>query len=118
MLGSVVMLLSGVTMLWVGFFGFFNVKVVLIPMIVYIIGNGLVLSNSMVGALMPFADIAGSSGALFGFIQMLGIFVASAIAAAQHSENQIMMAVILSALGLLSLLINHTIVSRGQQIEG
>ncbi len=47
-----------------------SVTVLVLPMMFYSTGMGLVLPNAMAVALRPFAHIAGTASALLGFIQM------------------------------------------------
>ena len=47
-----------------------SITVLLLPMMFYSTGMGLVLPNAMAVALRPFAHIAGTASALLGFIQM------------------------------------------------
>jgi len=47
-----------------------SVIVLVLPMMLYSTGMGLVLPNAMAVALRPFAHIAGTASALMGFIQM------------------------------------------------
>jgi DHA1 family bicyclomycin/chloramphenicol resistance-like MFS transporter len=47
-----------------------SVAALMLPMVVYATGMGLVLPNAMAVALRPFPNIAGTASALMGFIQM------------------------------------------------
>jgi DHA1 family bicyclomycin/chloramphenicol resistance-like MFS transporter len=47
-----------------------SITVLMLPMMFYSTGMGLVLPNAMAVALRPFAHIAGTASALMGFIQM------------------------------------------------
>jgi DHA1 family bicyclomycin/chloramphenicol resistance-like MFS transporter len=47
-----------------------SITVLVLPMMFYSTGMGLVLPNAMAVALRPFAHIAGTASALLGFIQM------------------------------------------------
>ena len=100
--GIGLMTLSGITMLVIGLMGVLNIAVVIVPMMLFIIGSGFVLANSMVGALQPFAHIAGAAGAMYGSLQMLGIFLVSTLAASVHTHNQTTLALILTILGGLA----------------
>ena len=59
-----------------------NVPALMLPMILYSAGLGLVLPHAMAIALRPFPHIAGTASALMGFIQMSLSAAASAIAGA------------------------------------
>jgi DHA1 family bicyclomycin/chloramphenicol resistance-like MFS transporter len=47
-----------------------SIVVLILPMMFYSVGMGLVLPNAMAVALRPFPHIAGTASALLGFIQM------------------------------------------------
>lgn len=76
----------------------------MIPMMLYIIGTGLVFPNSFSQAITPFKDIAGSAGALYASFQMGMSFVAGAIASVLAS-NELTLAVLLTAISAFPLLI-------------
>jgi DHA1 family bicyclomycin/chloramphenicol resistance-like MFS transporter len=50
--------------------GLWGVAAIVGPMMVYMAGAGLVLPNSMAGAIGPFPRAAGAASALLGFVQM------------------------------------------------
>lgn len=56
----------------------YSVWAVILPQALFMVGTGLVLPQTMAGALAPFPTMAGSASALFGFVQMA---VAAAIGA-------------------------------------
>ena len=47
-----------------------SILVLVLPMMFYATGMGLVLPNAMAVALRPFPNIAGTASAMLGFIQM------------------------------------------------
>lgn len=101
--GICLMLTAGVLMLLLGLFGFINVFVIMLPVAIFCMGVGLTFSNASAGAFHPFPKMAGSVGALFGCIQILGGACASMFMAAFTSKNQLSLAVVFILLGLLSL---------------
>lgn len=104
-IGSVGMLLSSLLMLLLGKMGYLNVAVIIIPMMINILSSGMIFSNAMAGALKPFSHMAGSAGALYGSIQIFGSFIASAIAATLHENNQIPMASLFCVMTLLGVIV-------------
>ena len=50
--------------------GVATVSAVLVPMVVYMVGVGLVIPNAVAGAIGPFPHMAGTASALLGFLQM------------------------------------------------
>lgn len=78
-LGAAACAVGGVLMAGPVLAGYEAVWSVLAPMVLYAAGVGMVMPNSMAGALGPFATAAGAASALLGFIQM-GIAAAVGIA--------------------------------------
>lgn len=102
--GNVVMLCSGLLMLFLAVLGFFNVTVIMLPIAFFCMGAGLTLSNAFPGASHPFAHIAGSAGALYGFLQILGGVISSALMAWLPESNQIPLGIVLAFFGLMAVL--------------
>lgn len=67
--GALVCAASGLAMLAFALWAVLSTPGVLVPMIGYMVGLGMVLPNAMAGALGPFPDRAGSASSLFGFTQ-------------------------------------------------
>ncbi len=77
--GSAILAIAGIAM--IALTGIENQKVwhFLLPMFFSMVGIGLVMPQSMAGALTPFAEMAGAASSLIGFIQngfaaLIGIF--------------------------------------------
>ena len=68
--GAAICALAGLTMAGLAFAGVETVWSVLTPMMLFCVGVGLVMPNSMAGAIGPFPTMAGAASALLGFIQM------------------------------------------------
>ena len=96
--GNVVMFISALLMLLLGLIGIRTIAATVAPMIIFVIGTGLVISNSFTGAIMPFKKIAGSAGSLYSFLQTIAIFVITYIAAHLESHSQLPLATLLTAL--------------------
>ena len=118
-LGLLIMLLGGCIMLWFGLRGAINAVVIMVPVVTYIIGSSMIFSNAYAGAFHPFAKMAGTAGAIFGFLQILGGAVSSMVMSYVHSYDQIPLAIALIASSLLAFSI-HAITTRshvGQGVE-
>jgi DHA1 family bicyclomycin/chloramphenicol resistance-like MFS transporter len=81
--------------------GIISVSAVVGPVVVFMIGTGLVLPNAQAGAIGPFPRVAGSASALLGFFQMglaalVGIVVGHG---SGQSALAMMLAICLVALG-------------------
>ena len=75
LLGSILSLLTAVLM---ALFSWLNVNPVitlLIPTALYAVSGGIIFSNTFVGATAKYTKIAGSVSSLYGFTQMLTVFV-------------------------------------------
>ncbi|MCF6775828.1 multidrug effflux MFS transporter [Thiotrichales bacterium 19X7-9] len=83
-------------------FGLFNVYVTFIPLFVATLGQALIWSNSIAGALKDLSQVAGSAAALFGCLQMLLSALVSGIIAMLHEHNQIPIAITMIVLVLIS----------------
>ncbi|MCB2102684.1 MAG: Bcr/CflA family multidrug efflux MFS transporter [Rhodobacterales bacterium] len=70
LLGVVLNLGAGAAQLSLALAGVATVAAVLAPMVVYMVGVGLVIPNAMAGAIGPFPHMAGTASALLGFLQM------------------------------------------------
>lgn len=62
--------LSGLVELGLAQLGFNQISAVLVPMVVYMAGMGVVMPSAMAAAITPFPHMAGAASALMGFIQM------------------------------------------------
>jgi len=83
-LGTIFMAASGTVMILLSFIQVQQVWHLLLPLFVSMIGVGLVMPQSMAGALTPFPQMAGTASSLVGFLQnsfaaLIGITAAWAI---------------------------------------
>ncbi len=100
-LGLAAVLLSGMVIASVVMLEWYKVLPVFVPIYFFCCGVGVIMPQSMAGALAPFAHMAGTASALFGFLQMscaavVGIWVG-------HSYDS-SPAGMLSAIALMGLL--------------
>jgi len=68
--GSILALCAGLLLAGVAYGGGNSAASVVLPMMVFMVGVGLVMPNSMAGAIGPFPKMAGAASALMGFLQM------------------------------------------------
>jgi len=80
-----------------------SILALVLPMVLYATGMGLVLPNAMALALRPFPHIAGTASALMGFIQMSLSASATALAGAFLKDTPQPMLVAMFVITLLSL---------------
>ncbi|NQV20198.1 MAG: MFS transporter [Rhodospirillales bacterium] len=83
---------------------------VVAPMAFYMIAVGLVLPQTLAGALTPFPDRAGTASSLLGFIQMSLGAVVGALVAHLHDGTQVPMAAAIGVMGGLSFLMFQFVV--------
>lgn len=69
--GTVICAIGGGSMVLAAWAGLNTVSAIVLPMIIYTLGMGVVLPQSQAGAMAPFPEKAGSASALMGFL-MLG----------------------------------------------
>lgn len=85
------------------------------PMLVYMIGVGLVLPNAVAGAVGPFPRAAGAASALLGFIQMTVAAVVGILVAAFYDGSALPMAGMI-ALVAMGILLSFTLLVRGKTL--
>ena len=83
-----------------------SIAALLLPMIFYATGMGLVLPNAMAIALRPFPHIAGTASALLGFIQMSLSAAATALVGVFLTNSPAPMLNFMFAITLLSLVLS------------
>lgn len=115
-IGILLILLSGLVMLFL-FIGFINTFVVMFPMFLYIFGSAMVFTNAYAGAFYPFPKMAGSAGALYGSIQILGATIYTAIVAVIPEKNQIPLAIILLIVGIFAYLLQSIAYRSSKKLE-
>lgn len=108
LIGLVIMLAAGMLMLLFGLTGTIDTAVIMIPVIIYIVGSSFTFSNAYAGAMHPFTEKAGTAGAVFGFLQILGGAISSSLMSAMHNYNQIPLAIILILSAIIALFIQKT----------
>ena len=101
--GICLMIFAGLLMLFFSLLHFITAWAIILPIFLFGIGSGLTFANSLAGAFQPFPHIAGSAGALFGCLQVIGASMASALMTLLHVHNQLPLAIVLSCLGVVAL---------------
>ncbi len=100
-LGIGLMIISNLTLLLLGYLGYFNVFVIIVPITVLMFGISFVYTTAMTCAVSPFKHIAGSAAAMVGCIQILSAGIGTAIIANLPQFNQIPLAWFLLILSLI-----------------
>jgi DHA1 family bicyclomycin/chloramphenicol resistance-like MFS transporter len=86
-------------------FGFTSAFALIVPMAVYLAGLGMVLPQSIAGAMTPFPDRAGAASALFGFIQQSVAAICGAAVGALLSDSSWPVAGAVALMGVATLLL-------------
>jgi len=94
------LLLLGLAVAGVGRPGLSGALVIVLPMLVYMIGTGLVLPNSIAGAIGPFPRAAGAASAFLGFTQMTVAAVVGILVAHLHDGTSVPMAATVAVVAL------------------
>ena len=83
----------------------------MLPVAVFLAGLGMVLPQSIAGAITPFPERAGAASSLFGFVQQTAAAVCGALVAWLLGKNAWPMAGAMALMGCATLLL--WVVSRG-----
>lgn len=73
------------------------------PMMIFAFGSGISFQNAFAGAFHPFPHMAGAAGALYGFAQVLGGGLASAIVASLHVSDPFSLSCLLVAIAVMAI---------------
>ena len=94
-LGWGLMLISGL-MILAGYFLFgISLYAIILPMMLFFISSTLIWPNVFAAAFTPFGHIAGYAGALYGFMQMIGGAIFSALISYLPEYNQVPLACVI-----------------------
>lgn len=100
--GIILMLLAGALLMYFVIIDNVTVSTIMLPVGIFSMGGGFTFINAFAGAFDPFPDIAGTAGALYGFLQDLSAATISMIIAVKHLGSQSDLAIIFMVLALLT----------------
>jgi len=103
--GSVVLTASGGAMFAISLNQPGQVMSIVIPMVIFMHGVGLVMPQSMAGALANYPHMAGSASGLLGFIQMSVAGLVGSVVGHGYDGTPVAMALAIALSGLLSLVV-------------
>ncbi|MCP3867299.1 MAG: multidrug effflux MFS transporter [Gammaproteobacteria bacterium] len=101
--GSIIATLGGVAMALLALLEIYTAAAIVVPHMVYMVGVGIVMPQSMAGALTPYPRIAGTSSALLGFIQMTLAAGIGVLVGHFHDSTPRSMAISIAVVGILTL---------------
>lgn len=102
--GSLIAATGGVSMLILALSEVHHVAAVVVPHMVYMVGVGIVMPQSMAGALAPFPHMAGAASALLGFIQMSFAAGVGVLVGHYHDGSPLTMSFSIALMGVLTLI--------------
>lgn len=100
--GSIVLLLAGAIMLGFALNQPRHVMSIVLPMVLFMHGVGLVMPQSMAGALADYPHMAGSASGLLGFIQMSSAGLLGIVVGHGYDGTPVAMSLAIAVTGLLS----------------
>lgn len=112
LIGIAAMLLAGMSLLFTTVIHWLSVWAVLLPCMSYIFAGGMVFTNAVSNALTPFPKMAGTAGALYGCMQLLGGFIGSSVMTLWHANSAMPLAVTFCVLAVLTALQYYGLVMR------
>jgi DHA1 family bicyclomycin/chloramphenicol resistance-like MFS transporter len=94
--GTLLGFAGGASMVVLGLLGYFDIYVILGPMILFLAGMGITFPNAMAGAMAPYPRAAGAASALVGFFQMAFAGVVAGAAGLLPLSSQMPMALVIT----------------------
>jgi len=101
--GSLIAALGGGIMALLALYPVLSVWAIILPHIIYMVGCGIVMPQAMAGALAPFPEMAGTSSALLGFIQMTLAALVGVLVGQYHDGTPLSMSLSIGLMGILTL---------------
>lgn len=102
--GSFIAATGGISMLLLALAEVHHIAAIVLPQMLYMIGVGIVMPQSMAGALAPFPHMAGTASALLGFIQMSVAAGVGILVGHYHDGSPRSMAFSIALMGTLTLI--------------
>nr|WP_281375952.1 multidrug effflux MFS transporter [Halomonas cerina] len=118
LLATLMCALAGTIMAGLAIAGVHAPWAVIGPHILFLVGFGIVMPQSMAGALAPNPQCAGSASSLFGFLQMTIAALGGALVGQFHDGTSRTMAIAIGLAGVLSLLAFIGLVRSSAPVKG
>lgn len=115
-IGTAITLTSALCMMVLAVMYGLTITTTMIPIMGVILGSGFITPSAVAGAFKPFADMAGTAGAIYAAIQIGGPFITSTVIAALHHQTQIPLAAVLTTIGIIEVLV-YIYLIRGMPIK-
>lgn len=104
-IGAVLASIGGAAFLASLYIGFASSLAVVLPMTIYLTGLGMVLPQSVAGAMTPFPERAGAASSLFGFIQQTVAALCGALVGLMLDRGAMPLAAAVAFMGIATLVI-------------
>ncbi|NKB46649.1 MAG: Bcr/CflA family efflux MFS transporter [Legionellales bacterium] len=108
-IGFGLMFLGSILLLVVSLSGWLTVWSIMLPVTLYVIGTGLIYSNTFAGAFTPFPDIVGSVSALYGGLQFAIAALVSMLVSILSIVSAGVIAIVFLTMTLLASLFFYTL---------
>ncbi len=102
--GALLATLSGSVMAILAMLEIYHITAIIIPHTFYMVAVGLVMPQTMAGALAPFAQMAGTASAFLGFIQMSTAAIIGIIVGHSYDGTPRSMSISIALMGIFTLL--------------
>ncbi|MCB1856963.1 MAG: multidrug effflux MFS transporter [Gammaproteobacteria bacterium] len=102
--GAMIAAVSGAVMAILAVAEVHSVWAVIVPQTLYMLGTGIVMPQSMAGALVPFPRMAGTASALLGFVQMGLAALIGIVVGHYHDGGPLSMSLAIGIMGLMTLI--------------
>jgi MFS transporter, DHA1 family, multidrug resistance protein len=106
--GVLLVFAAGLVLLALGWTGIGGVAGVLVPMMAYMLGMGLVQPNATAAALAPHGRMAGVTSSLIGSAQTAAGALSGSVVGAYYDHTPRSLAAVVAAAGVLTLLVHRT----------
>lgn len=117
LIGNICIFSSGISMWILAMFGFINVLVVILPVMLFVFGIELIFSNASAGIFTLFNNKLGVVGAVFGCLQILGGALLSGIISFISARNQIPLAIMFTLVGGASCFFFNQLVLKNKRVK-
>ena len=111
------LLLGSLMLLFINYFFAISIAGIVIPMLIYMCGSGMIFPSSMTGAILPLGALAGSAAALIGSVQNLGRGFFSSLVSFIPVQSAIPLALIITVLASSCVAISF-ILKKRQAVQG
>jgi len=95
---------GSMAMLVLALLNLFSVVVILIPMIIFMLGAGLIYPNAIAGGMSCYPEKGGMAGSVMGALQIGGAGIIASIMSHMHVNNQLLLGVFLLGLSVLTVI--------------